>query len=308
MCVMSSPLGAATRRYLLPAAGSSTPHAQAISRESDTRARDELVVGDSCHVATTGAAGSEPARGTGQRAEIAERVKRALYAMSNGTCYAPDCMQPAFMDTGPGGIRINVEVAHVYGVKPKAPRFRPDLTDDERDDWRHLLLLCDAHHRAIDDASTGEKNYPAEELLRWKELKERGRVNFPSHNWTQDALERLLAQYFEDPSVRLGKLVDRLDGITKDAERTGRLTSDNVQELRMVVGMLQDTETYRLADAAGSLMESADIYSSINLGTAARSLAEAAEILSNLDLESRATELHSAAEQLSYSTRRLPEY
>ena len=42
----------------------------------------------------------EEPRGTGKRGEISETVKRALYAMSNGTCYAPGCLQPASADTG----------------------------------------------------------------------------------------------------------------------------------------------------------------------------------------------------------------
>ncbi|MEU7902190.1 hypothetical protein [Actinoplanes sp. NPDC049118] len=237
-------------------------------------------------------------RGTGVRAEISETVKRALYAMSNGTCYAPDCVQPVMVDTGPGGVRLNVEVSHIYGVKPKAPRFRSDLTDRERDDWRHLLLMCEAHHGAIDDPKTGEENYPAETLLEWKAAKERqfGKLTGAV---TQESMERLLREYFEAPSERLASLVDRLDEITAQAERTGQLSAGSIKELRLLVSMLADTGAYQLAESARSLNQAAEIYSGMNIGGAARSLAASAELLANLDLGQKARQLLTAAEQLN---------
>jgi hypothetical protein len=254
-----------------------------------------------------GAEPDEP-RGTGVRADIPEAVKRALYAMSNGTCYAPECAQPACIDTGVGGIRLSVEVAHIYGVKPNAPRFRADFTDKQRDDWRHLMLLCEGHHRAVDDPKAGERNYPATMLLEWKAERERrfgGVLNAPL---TEDGMERLLVQYFEEPSERLAKLVGRLDDITQQAERTGRVTADNVAELRLVVGMLRETDAYRLAESARALSEAADIYATLNLSKAANSLADTADLLGTMDLGQKAQQLHSAAEQLRYSTRGLGEY
>jgi hypothetical protein len=227
-------------------------------------------------------------------------VKRALYAMSNGTCYAPECAQPACIDTGVGGIRLNVEVAHIYGVKPNAPRFRADLTDDERDDWRHLLLLCEAHHRAIDDPRSGADNYPAETLLRWKADRENALgISLPPV--TLDQLELLLRRFFEDPSERLATLVGRLDNITKEAAQTGQINGEAVQELRLVVTMLKETDAYQLGESARALNAAAEIYANIDLGAAARGLADAADLLHSLDLTQRATELHSAAEQLRYS-------
>lgn len=219
--------------------------------------------------------------------------------MSNGTCYAPECAQPACIDTGLGGVRLNVEVAHIYGVKPNAPRFRADLTDEERDDWRHLLLLCEAHHRAIDDPKTGADNYPAEMLLQWKAAREAALgVGMPPV--TLDQLELLLARFFEDPSERLATLVGRLDDIAKEAARTGQINGDTVQELRLVVTMLKETDSYRLAESARTLSEAAEIYSAMNLGSTAKGLSEAAEIFGNLNLAQRARELRAAAEQLNF--------
>jgi hypothetical protein len=245
--------------------------------------------------------------GTGKRAEISENVKRALYAMSNGTCYAPGCVQPTFLDTGPGGPRMNVEVAHIYGVKPNAPRFRVDLTDRERDDWRHLLLLCKAHHNAIDDPRDGARLYPATTLLTWKNDREVAVFGPLTGHVTQESMERLLAGYFEDPSQRLASLIERLETVVEEADTTGRISSDAVAELRLVVSMLTDTEAYRLAASARALNEAADTYASLNLKIAAAQLSEAAAALKTLHLADKARLLRAAADDVERSTRRLPD-
>ncbi|NMO53444.1 hypothetical protein HH310_19920 [Actinoplanes sp. TBRC 11911] len=250
----------------------------------------------------------EEPRGTGKRSEISETVKRALYAMSNGTCYAPGCVQPAFLETGAGGPRMNVEVAHIYGVKRNAPRFRDDLTDRERDDWRHLLLLCKAHHNAVDDPTSGARLYPAETLLTWKNDKEIAIFGVLTGSVTQDSMERMLAKYFEDPSERLASLIDRLETVVDEADSTGRISSSAVQELRLVVSMLAETDAYRLAASARALNEAADIYASLKLKETATALSDAATHLSTLKLGDKARLLRAAADEVSHSTRRPPEY
>ena len=246
-------------------------------------------------------------RGTGKRGDISETVKRALYAMSNGTCYAPGCVQPAFLDTGAGGPRMNVEVAHIYGVKRNAPRFREDLTDRERDDWRHLLLLCKAHHNAVDDPTNGARLYPAETLLTWKNDKEVAIFGILTGMVTQESMERSLAKYFEDPSERLASLIDRLETVVDEADSTGRISKNAVQELRLVVSMLSETDAYRLAASARALSEAADTYASLHLKAAASELSDAAAALRALKLSEKAAQLRAAADDVDRSTRRLPD-
>ena len=48
----------------------------------------------------------------------------------------------------------------------------------------------------------------------------------------------MLAKYFEDPSDRLASLIDRLETAVDEADSTGRISSNAVQELRLVVSML----------------------------------------------------------------------
>ncbi|MFC2707147.1 MAG: HNH endonuclease, partial [Neisseria sp.] len=48
------------------------------------------------------------------------------------------------------------EIAHIVGSKQSAPRGESDLTQQERDDVDNLMLLCQEHHKEIDDADNIE--------------------------------------------------------------------------------------------------------------------------------------------------------
>ena len=66
----------------------------------------------------------------------------ALWTVSNGRCYAPDCVMPVVLEVRPGVYQKNSQVAHIYGIRPGTPRYRPDMPARERDSFANLLLLC----------------------------------------------------------------------------------------------------------------------------------------------------------------------
>jgi hypothetical protein len=66
----------------------------------------------------------------------------ALWTVSNGRCYAPDCVMPVVLEVRPGVYQKNAQVAHIYGIRPGTPRYRPDMPARERDSFANLLLLC----------------------------------------------------------------------------------------------------------------------------------------------------------------------
>jgi hypothetical protein len=192
------------------------------------------------------------------------------------------------VNTGRGGLRMNVQVAHIYGVAPNSPRFRPDLPTSERDDWRHLLLLCLPHHGAIDDKSVGERDFPAAELLRWKREKE-ALLSVPAAGMpTSEQIEELLARHFEEPSKRLASLVDRLEKVANEAERTGQLGASAINEMRLAISLLANTESYQILNTAGAVHEAARILKSVDLETSARSLRDLSGILEDSIVRVRA--------------------
>jgi hypothetical protein len=79
----------------------------------------------------------------------------ALWAVSNSRCYAPGCLTPVLLEVRPGVYQKNSHVAHIYGMKPKAPRYQPGIPAEARDSdatngeapdarSRGLILPCPA--------------------------------------------------------------------------------------------------------------------------------------------------------------------
>ncbi|MEU4339567.1 hypothetical protein AB0F59_33845 [Micromonospora lupini] len=187
------------------------------------------------------------------------------------------------LEVRPGVYRKNVQIAHIYGVRPSAPRYTLGLPDSERDAFKHLLLLCLPHHAEIDDRKTGEKLYSVEELLKWKRTHEGGNNAELNRIGPVDEEEfmDLIAEAFEPPLERLEAIADRL-------ERTGTLNAGSVVELRGIVTALTDNP----------------------VGIDARSvriLADAVDALGGSSFRRTVTHFAEAAETMRSAVRRLPE-
>jgi len=213
-----------------------------------------------------------------KRKSIPAPIQAALWALSNGRCYAPDCPFPVIFEVRPGIYKKNAQIAHIYGVQPGSARHRPCRTleeEQERDSFRNLILLCLAHHAEVDDKKTGEDLYPPELLLEWK-LKHEGdhgkhlaRISNPM---TDDLIEALLVEAFEPPTARLERIAEQL-------ERTGSLNIDALQELRQVISVMNDATAGVDNLTASRLAYAAEVFDGSNLSRAAASLSHAAETL-----------------------------
>jgi hypothetical protein len=105
------------------------------------------------------------------RGAIPERVRRALYGLSRGHCYAPECDEPVVVLDGGEPVFVG-EVAHIVAAVASGPRGGGDVPD--REAFENLLILCGRHHKIIDDVRTQDQ-YPVEVLREWK-AQTRGRV------------------------------------------------------------------------------------------------------------------------------------
>lgn len=208
----------------------------------------------------------------GKRAAIPAATEAALWALSNGRCYAPGCTQPVVVEVSPGIYKKNAQVAHIYGVKKDAPRYREHFP--ERDSFQYLLLLCLPHHGLVDDKKTGERMYPPETLLEWKKSHEgnNARALATLGSITEEELGELLIAVFTPP-------VERLEAIAEQLERTGTVTIQNLADLKAVIAALQETPTGIDASTARSLAYAAEVFSTHDFTRTAQGLAYAAEAL-----------------------------
>ncbi|MEV0271157.1 hypothetical protein AB0H43_20455 [Hamadaea sp. NPDC050747] len=209
----------------------------------------------------------------GQRKNVNAAIQAALWTVSNGRCYAPGCPMPVVLEVRPGVYQKNAQVAHIYGVKPGAPRFRRDLDAAVRDSFANLLLLCLAHHEEV-DGKEGETRYPPEVLLRWKREHEgaQGSVlqNLPVAQ--PEFIMKVLVHLAEPPLRRLEAVADHF-------ERTGKVTTEALAELRRIIAAMSDIGIGVDARIASQLTFAAEVFSNQELYSTAKLLAEAAETL-----------------------------
>lgn len=256
-----------------------------------------------CSIRSIQRATKSEERGTslaGKRKAIPVATEAALWTLSNGRCYAPACPFPVIAEVRPGVYRKNALVAHIYSVRPNAPRFDKKMSDEERDSFVNLLLLCLPHHTEVDDKKTGEERYPPDLLHKWKidhegsngpALAELGSIR-------EERLTELLVDVFSPP-------VERLQAIAERLEETGTLNAGTVAELRQIVDVLTNTPAGPDGRTAASLGFAAEVFGDRNFRKAATSLAAAADALPSSNEIAR---LREAAEIISAASRNIRRY
>jgi hypothetical protein len=71
-------------------------------------------------------------------------IKR-LFAVSGNVCAFLGCTQPLIENNTVVG-----EMCHIKGERPKAARYDPQQTDQERDSFENIILVCGTHHTIVD--------------------------------------------------------------------------------------------------------------------------------------------------------------
>lgn len=89
---------------------------------------------------------------------------KKLYGRAGNRCAFPGCdveLLPADSDTNLS------EICHIEDANPnvfRPDRYNPNMSDDERRDYKNLILLCRNHHKATDDPEC----HSADELRKMK--------------------------------------------------------------------------------------------------------------------------------------------
>jgi hypothetical protein len=98
-----------------------------------------------------------------------------LVGLGQATCYWPEppCSEPVVVLVQ-GRPVANMQIAHIHAARPDGPRYRTEMTDDQRRDFKNLILLCTPHHYYVDKIKP--LDYPAGVLQEWKASKEKGGI------------------------------------------------------------------------------------------------------------------------------------
>jgi hypothetical protein len=84
------------------------------------------------------------------------------------------------------------EICHIRALRPKGPRYDMSQTDEDRNSFANLILLCANHHKEID---SDEQKYSVEFLLKMKEDAFRRNGAFETRPIDRTRAERLLKKY-----------------------------------------------------------------------------------------------------------------
>lgn len=82
-------------------------------------------------------------------AEPTLKIIKRLFAHSGNKCAFPECKTDLVEANGNG--TVLGEICHIKARSPKGPRFDNGQTEQERNAYDNLILLCANHHKLVDD-------------------------------------------------------------------------------------------------------------------------------------------------------------
>lgn len=77
---------------------------------------------------------------------IKPEILRILYARSGNQCAFPGCSHPIFNNDN----LFIAQICHIEAVSPNGQRYNSTQTDDQRNSYDNLILMCYRHHKEID--------------------------------------------------------------------------------------------------------------------------------------------------------------
>ena len=251
-------------------------------------------------------------------------VREALFMLSRGCCYEPECREPV-MRVIKDGWYVNVEIAHIRAKESTGARYDTSMTLTARDSFDNLMLLCIPHHKVIDNVAT-QGDYPVPLLHQWK-CKREGDIAAELRDWkglhglTEEKLQDILSDVVSAAKEEILEAIDELAVVNKEVAGLVRglvderfsipypsedtvgmlaLAADRLRHLEDNAGLLYQT-SQPLKNLDGTLSQLADVTERLEeqqLYRAASTLMEAVSLApSPRSIESNVSELTRALDR-----------
>ncbi|MDP1953254.1 MAG: HNH endonuclease signature motif containing protein [Polaromonas sp.] len=75
-----------------------------------------------------------------------DKTIKRLFALSGNVCAYPGCALPIVESAG----TVTGEICHIKARRPGGPRFDQAQSEEARQDFTNLILLCRHHHKVVD--------------------------------------------------------------------------------------------------------------------------------------------------------------
>lgn len=120
---------------------------------------------------------------------------KKLAILSRNNCAFPNCQSELIH---PDNLTVIGDICHIRARNPNGPRFDETQTEEERNAFENLILMCKVHHTVIDDDVV---SYPVERLIQIKKDHESGNHNpvEPTINY-EELTKRLLSEIVKEKS------------------------------------------------------------------------------------------------------------
>ena len=80
------------------------------------------------------------------------KTNRMLWGRAASRCSLPECRRELVLDSiDTDDPSLVGEAAHIVAEQPDGPRGQSILTAEQRNTYANLILLCNVHHKQVDD-------------------------------------------------------------------------------------------------------------------------------------------------------------
>ena len=131
------------------------------------------------------------------------KTYRMLWGRAASKCSMPECRQELILDPlDTDEPSLVGEAAHVVAEQPNGPPGHSNLTLEQRNRYANLILLCNVHHKQVDDQVT---DFTVERLKRIKQEHETWvRTTLAGFDKIKQADDERWAGYIEEWALRAG--------------------------------------------------------------------------------------------------------
>lgn len=224
-------------------------------------------------------------------------TERALYLFSGGFCYYPKCKTPVLYEED-GEMICQMQIAHIRGLHKTSARYDRGMTDEQRNNYKNLILLCIRHHYVVDRGPKAHMFTPAK-LSDWKRDREGDKLDALRgiEGLTETQFEQMLINSVTFAKDELLEAIDAIPGRVDEriVQTLKKLVNQNFREPRLDIDAIntlhsatRQLDGMAIYESAGLLKQAADSLQDTEgiVGSLRASLSEFPEMTRQLNFHS----------------------
>lgn len=151
-----------------------------------------------------------------------ETTIKKLFALSGNKCAFTDCHRKIIEENG----EVFGEICHIEAASPKGPRYNDQQTNEERNGFENLVLLCPNHHKDTDDLTVFT-------VPRLKEMKKDHESKYVQNQFqvSSEQLQKIML----DIEDKLDRILEHVSKIPVLEQNSTTIINQNNEILKSIV-------------------------------------------------------------------------